>query len=72
MCLFNMCIVYIFYGKKTSSFENAKFVTQLFILIVYLGEVIDTPNQILLEDLPIITPNGDIVVSSLSFKVGPI
>ncbi|XP_013398007.2 ATP-binding cassette sub-family D member 2-like [Lingula anatina] len=32
------------------------------------GEVIDT-DTILLEDVPIITPNGDIVVSSLSFQM---
>ena len=33
------------------------------------GEVIDTQNTILLEDVPVITPNGDVVVKSLSFKV---
>ena len=31
--------------------------------------MIDTEHDIIVEDLPIITPNGDIVVSSLSFKV---
>ena len=38
-------------------------------IIVVLGEVIDTENMILLEDVPVITPNGDVVVKSLSFKV---
>jgi ABC-type uncharacterized transport system fused permease/ATPase subunit len=30
----------------------------------------DAEHTIVVEDVPIITPNGDIVVSSLSFKVG--
>ncbi|XP_076008397.1 ATP-binding cassette sub-family D member 2-like [Genypterus blacodes] len=34
-----------------------------------LGEVIDVDNGIVCEDVPIITPNGDAVVSSLNFKV---
>ena len=33
------------------------------------GTVIDSRDFILLEDVPIITPNGDIVVNSLSLKV---
>ena len=33
------------------------------------GEVVDTEYNIEVEDVPIITPNGDIVVSSLSIKV---
>ena len=34
------------------------------------GLVLDTDHDIVLEDLPIITPNGDVVVPRLSFKVG--
>jgi ATP-binding cassette subfamily D (ALD) protein 2 len=34
-----------------------------------LGQVIDTDGLILLDDVPVITPNGDVVVPSLSFKV---
>lgn len=33
------------------------------------GMVIDTNYNIILDDVPIITPNGDVVVSSLSFKM---
>ncbi|KAM3588095.1 uncharacterized protein V6R79_021157 [Siganus canaliculatus] len=33
------------------------------------GEVIDVDNGIVCENVPIITPNGDIVVSCLNFKV---
>uniref|UniRef100_A0A4W5RA86 ATP binding cassette subfamily D member 2 n=1 Tax=Hucho hucho TaxID=62062 RepID=A0A4W5RA86_9TELE len=33
------------------------------------GRVIDVDNGIVCESVPIITPNGDIVVSSLNFKV---
>lgn len=33
------------------------------------GNVMDTDATIDIEDLPIITPNGDIIVSSLTIKV---
>ena len=33
------------------------------------GEVVDTESSIVLKNVPIITPTGDIVVSSLSFEV---
>lgn len=33
------------------------------------GEVIDVDNGIVCESVPIITPNGDVVVSCLNFKV---
>lgn len=35
------------------------------------GNVMDTDATIDIEDLPIITPNGDIIVSSLTIKVLP-
>jgi ATP-binding cassette subfamily D (ALD) protein 2 len=35
------------------------------------GTVIDTEFDIIIEDVPIITPNGDIVVTSLTFKMEP-
>ncbi|GFO21214.1 ATP-binding cassette sub-family d member 2 [Plakobranchus ocellatus] len=38
--------------------------------LVQKGIVIDTQSTIILEDLPIITPNGDIIVQSLSFQMG--
>ncbi|KAM6985726.1 ATP-binding cassette, sub-family D (ALD), member 2 [Aplochiton taeniatus] len=33
------------------------------------GNVIDVDNDIMCEDVPIITPNGDVVVSCLNFKM---
>ncbi|KAK6175685.1 hypothetical protein SNE40_014086 [Patella caerulea] len=35
------------------------------------GEVVDKDSTIYIEDLPIITPNGDVIVSSLSLKMEP-
>jgi len=34
-----------------------------------VGTVIDTEFDIIVTDVPIITPNGDVVISSLTFKV---
>ncbi|CAL1527025.1 unnamed protein product [Lymnaea stagnalis] len=39
--------------------------------LVQKGDVIDTQSTIIIEDLPIITPNGDIIVQSLSLKMEP-
>jgi ABC-type uncharacterized transport system fused permease/ATPase subunit len=39
--------------------------------LVQKGVVIDTESTIIIEDLPIITPNGDIIVQSLSMKIEP-
>ena len=36
---------------------------------IVIGTVVDTDGNIKLEDLPIVTPNGDVVVPSLSFQV---
>ena len=33
------------------------------------GVVVDTEGDIRLEDVPIVTPNSDVVVPSLSFQV---
>lgn len=33
------------------------------------GKVVESEDTIILEDVPIITPNNDIVVPSLSFEV---
>ncbi|KAL8566152.1 hypothetical protein ACOMHN_041307 [Nucella lapillus] len=37
--------------------------------LVQKGEVVDTESTIDIEDLPIITPNGDIIVGSLTLKI---
>jgi hypothetical protein len=34
-----------------------------------IGVVIDTERDIVVDNVPVITPNGDVVVSSLSLKV---
>ena len=43
----------------------------LILLSSYLseGEVFDTEDWIAVENLPIITPNGDVVANNLTFKV---
>ena len=33
------------------------------------GEVVETDSHIFIDDMPIITPNGDIIVQSLSLRV---
>ena len=38
-------------------------------LVASQGEVVESKDTIILESVPIITPNRDIVVSSLSFEV---
>ena len=35
-----------------------------------MGEVVDSEDTIILEDVPIVTPNKDVVASELSFQVG--
>jgi len=34
-----------------------------------VGTVVDTEHDVVVSDVPIITPNGDVIVSSLTFKV---
>ena len=40
-----------------------------YVFLSILGSVVDTDSAIIIEELPIITPNGDIIVQSLSLKV---
>lgn len=41
----------------------------MFNSVLLPGTVVDTDGNIKLEDVPIVTPNGDVVVPSLSFQV---
>ena len=41
----------------------------IYFLFVWAGEVVETQSHIYIEEMPIITPNGDIIVQSLSLKV---
>lgn len=53
-------------------FNDNCFLNLIVIIHVYrydTGDVMDTDATIDIEDLPIITPNGDVIVSSLTLKV---
>ncbi|KAG1649679.1 ATP-binding cassette sub-family D member 2 [Nymphon striatum] len=39
------------------------------LLVSFLGQVYEANNMIILEDVPIITPNYDVIVSSISFVI---
>jgi len=39
------------------------------VVVCFVGTVVDTEYDIIVHNVPIITPNGDVVVSSLTFKV---
>jgi len=41
----------------------------LFFFILIEGQIIESDEDIIAENVPIITPNGDIIVDSLSLKV---
>ena len=59
-----------------SQFHHDNFSPCLFLNVTFLlvlrgrGEVIES-KEIAFEDVPIVTPNGDILVKSLSFHVKP-
>ena len=42
----------------------------LFHIFNFLGDVEETEREIVVEDVPIITPNGDVVVRALNLNVG--
>lgn len=44
-------------------------IISLVVVTCAVGTVVDTEFDIVVSDVPIITPNGDVVVSSLTFKV---
>lgn len=71
----NMCYEFGFrwyYTNMIYIYCNQNVTSKCSIIIVCIpGDVMDTDATIDIEDLPIITPNGDIIVSSLTIKVLP-
>ena len=55
--------------KYTHTHTLSLFLSFPFLLQFNSGIVHDSEDLIILEDVPIITPNKDVVVSKLSFKV---
>lgn len=71
----NMCYEFgfrLYYTNMIYIYCNQNVTSKCSIIIVCIpGDVMDTDATIDIEDLPIITPNGDIIVSSLTIKVLP-
>jgi len=44
-------------------------VNLLMVAVCGVGTVVDTEFDIIVSDVPVITPNGDVIVSSLTFRV---
>lgn len=55
-------------NQQTSEIRYSRKQTILFLFRIE-GEIIESVEDIIAENVPIITPNGDIIVESLSLKV---
>lgn len=63
---------YVHTSTQTTAKTTAKTTkTNVDILQSPSGLVVDTEHDVIVDDVPIITPNGDVVVSSLTFQMQP-
>lgn len=61
-------------GKRNLFSRISRLKTLLMIIFVVLqgrGKIIHSDDEIIFENVPIVTPNGDILIKSLSFYVKP-